>query len=159
MLEIVPSPTNILIGQLNWKLSSDWLSLMQPMFALAECSIALILIGQFHWKLCLIWGISSEQYVPIGWALMLTLCVNFTGQCTVWWTGAKERKYLVLRPNYSGRNNQYHGCWCPGSLCHQDISSDNFDFVGPGLPYGLYSITCIVPTVQKWQKIQIHIYD
>ena len=24
---------------------------------------------------------------------------------------------------------KYHGCWCPGSLLHQDISSHDADYV------------------------------
>ena len=26
-------------------------------------------------------------------------------------------------------NCKYHGCWCPGSLCHQGISNDDIDYV------------------------------
>ena len=42
---------------------------------------------------------------------------------------------------------QYHGCWCPGSLRRQDISSHGIDYVeylGPGLTWGRISSTCVI---------------
>ena len=38
---------------------------------------------------------------------------------------------------------QYLGCWCPGFLCHQPISSHGIDYTGPCLPPGKISTTCI----------------
>ena len=42
---------------------------------------------------------------------------------------------------------QYHGCWCPGSLRRQDISSHDIDYVeeaGPCLTWGGISTTCVL---------------
>ena len=42
---------------------------------------------------------------------------------------------------------QYHGCWCPGSLHRQDISSHDIDYVkyvGPGLTWGRILSTCVI---------------
>ena len=42
---------------------------------------------------------------------------------------------------------QYHGCWCPGSLRRQDISSDDIDYVeyvGPGRTWERISSFCII---------------
>ena len=42
---------------------------------------------------------------------------------------------------------QYHGCWCPGSLCRQVISSHDIDcvnYVGPYLTWGRISTTCVM---------------
>ena len=42
---------------------------------------------------------------------------------------------------------QYHGCWCPGSLRRQDISSHDIDYeeyVGPGLTWGRILSTCVI---------------
>ena len=33
----------------------------------------------------------------------------------------------VRGPSYLGLTGQYHGCWCPGSLRRQDISSHDID--------------------------------
>ena len=41
---------------------------------------------------------------------------------------------------------QYHGCWYPGSLRCQDISShdiDSVEYVGPGLTWGMILSTCV----------------
>ena len=42
---------------------------------------------------------------------------------------------------------QYYGCWCPGSLRRQDISSDDIDYVecaSPGLTWGRILSTCVI---------------
>ena len=42
---------------------------------------------------------------------------------------------------------QYHGCWCPGSLRHQAISSNGIDYVnlvGLCFTWGRISITCVM---------------
>ena len=42
---------------------------------------------------------------------------------------------------------QYHGCWCPGSLRRQDISShdiDHVEYVAPGLTRGKILSTCVI---------------
>ena len=42
---------------------------------------------------------------------------------------------------------KYHGCWCPGSLRRQDISShdiDNVEYVAPGLTRGRILSTCVI---------------
>ena len=42
---------------------------------------------------------------------------------------------------------QYHGCWCPGFLRRQDISSHDIDYVeyvGPGLTWGRILRTCVI---------------
>ena len=41
---------------------------------------------------------------------------------------------------------QYHGCWCPGSLRRQDISSHDIDYieyVGPSLTWRSVLSTCV----------------
>ena len=41
---------------------------------------------------------------------------------------------------------QYHGCWCPGSLRRQDISSHDIDYieyVGPSRIRGSVLSTCV----------------
>ena len=47
--------------------------------------------------------------------------------------------------NLSSRG-QYPGCWCPGSLRRQDISSHGIDYVelGPGLTWERISGTCVI---------------
>ena len=54
----------------------------------------------------------------------------------LWWYPTISRYLgliLYLKPfgcwsqNISGELGQYHGCWCPGSLCHQAISSHYID--------------------------------
>ena len=42
---------------------------------------------------------------------------------------------------------QYHGCWCPGSLHRQDISSNDIDcveYVGPGLTWERILGICVI---------------
>ena len=42
---------------------------------------------------------------------------------------------------------QYHGCWCPGSLRRQGISSNDIDcieYVGPSLTWERISGTCVM---------------
>ena len=44
-------------------------------------------------------------------------------------------KYLIMHPfwrwlNIPGELSQYHGCWCPGSLRRQVISSHDIDLNG-----------------------------
>ena len=44
---------------------------------------------------------------------------------------------------------QYHGCWCPGSLRRQDISShhiDSIEYVCPYLTWGRIQSTCVIST-------------
>ena len=43
--------------------------------------------------------------------------------------------------------DQYHSCWCPGSLRRQDISNHDIDYkeyLGPCLTLGRNSITCVM---------------
>ena len=45
------------------------------------------------------------------------------------------------------QHSQYHGCWCPGSLRHQDISTHDIDHVEQViycLTWGNISITCVM---------------
>ena len=42
---------------------------------------------------------------------------------------------------------QYHGCWCPGSLRRQDISSHDIDYIeylGPSLAWGSILSTRVI---------------
>ena len=44
-------------------------------------------------------------------------------------------------------HSQYHGCWCPGSLHRQDISSHDIDYVeyvGAGVTWGRILSTCVL---------------
>ena len=43
------------------------------------------------------------------------LCVKISPSCAI----------SVLR----NQQSKYHGCWCTGSLCHQDISTLDIDYV------------------------------
>ena len=55
--------------------------------------------------------------------------------------------FLHLNRVISVLLGQYHGCWCPGSLCRQDISSNDIDcveFVGTGLTWGRILSTCVI---------------
>ena len=50
-------------------------------------------------------------------------------------------------PGYLGLTGQSHGCWCPGSLRRQDVSSHDIDYVeyvGPGLTWGSILSTCVI---------------
>ena len=40
-----------------------------------------------------------------------------------------EWVFQTIMQNILGKLAQYHGCWCPGDLCHQVISSHGIDFV------------------------------
>ena len=63
--------------------------------------------------------------------------------------------------NILGELIQYHGCWCPGSLRHQAISSHDIDHTGltsPCLPCGRISMTCAVSVSgsdRKWKYISM----
>ena len=53
----------------------------------------------------------------------------------------------VQGPSYLGLLGQHHGCWCPGSLRHQDISSHDIDcieYLGPSLAPGRILSTCVI---------------
>ena len=50
--------------------------------------------------------------------------------------GPNALTLLVVKPEYSWRNYQCHGCWCPGSCCHQDISSHGIAWAGQVLMFG-----------------------
>ena len=55
---------------------------------------------------------------------------------------------------------QNHGCWCPGSLRRQDISShdiDNIECVSPSLTWGRILSTC-VKSIWRNDKMQIYVY-
>ena len=70
------------------------------------------------------------------------------------WLCFKDQKATFARSNTllteklkSEALTQYHGCWCPGSLRRQDISSNDIDFVeyvGPGLIWGRILSTCVI---------------
>ena len=63
----------------------------------------------------------------------------------------KTIKYVNPNPNpnrvISVKIGQYHGCWWPGSLRRQDISSHDIDYVkcvSPGLTWGRILSTCVI---------------
>ena len=59
---------------------------------------------------------------------------------------------LVLCWSCRGELHQYDGCWCPGSLHHQGISSHGIDYVSsmnPCLPWGRISPTCAISISRK----------
>ena len=67
--------------------------------------------------------------------------------------GRSLRNSTCLKPLTCGDRvnsvwlGQYHGCWCPGSLRRQDISSHDIDYVeyvGPGLTWGRILSTCVI---------------
>ena len=54
---------------------------------------------------------------------------------------------ITLTRVISVQLGQYHGCWCPGSLRRQDISSHNIDYVeyvSPGLTWERILSTCVI---------------
>ena len=64
----------------------------------------------------------------------------------------KELTLLVLTRNIPGELGQYHGCWCPGSLCCQAINSHGVPDVecrGPCL--SVFNNLCHL-YVEKWYK-------
>ena len=47
----------------------------------------------------------------------------------------------------TGCGIKYHGCWCPGDVRSQGISSHGIDYVeyvGPGLTWGRILSTCVI---------------
>ena len=53
----------------------------------------------------------------------------------------------VRGPSYLGLARSISGCWCPGSLRRQDISSHDIDYieyVGPYLTWGRILSTCVI---------------
>ena len=81
---------------------------------------------------------------------------NYLNQCwitineTVWHSFQGEIDYLTLNVRdrvISVKLGQYHGCWWPGSLRRQDISSHDIDYVeyvGPGLTWWRILSTCVI---------------
>ena len=76
-------------------------------------------------------------------------------------TAIKFLTLLVL--GIAGEQGQYHDCWCPGSLYHQDISSHNIDNIGetcPFLPPGSISSTFAISVLRNddlssWENVNI----
>ena len=67
----------------------------------------------------------------------------------------------LSRFNYMYQVGQYHGCWCPGSLRRQDISSHDIDYreyIDPPLTWGnVFKYLCQI-NVEEWHKMQIYVY-
>ena len=45
------------------------------------------------------------------------------------------------------QHSRYHGCWCPASLCCQDISTNDIDYVEQAsscLTWGIISTSCVM---------------
>ena len=60
-------------------------------------------------------AITWANVEPVLWGHMVSLSLNIL-------------TLLVLKPDYSRTKSiQYHGCWCPGSLCHHAIISHSTD--------------------------------
>ena len=70
----------------------------------------------------------------------------------------------VRGPSYLGISvwlGQYHRCWCPGSLCRQDTSSHDIDYVewvGPCLIWGRISTTCVISMWRNDMKCKYLFY-
>ena len=66
-----------------------------------------------------------------------------------------DLSYWWFNWNVMGGLGQYHGCWCPGSLRRQGISSHGIDCIGKicsWLPQGrIFNYLCHI-SVQKWWK-------
>ena len=79
---------------------------------------------------------------------------HMANSCFYWssksFTGPISLTLNVRGPSYmylSWTIGQYHGCWCPGSLCRQDISTHDTDYVeqvGPCLTQERISTTCVM---------------
>ena len=69
---------------------------------------------------------------------------------------------VAFKPEYSVRSTrvgQYHGCWCSGSLCRQDINSHEIEYAGyrgPPLPEGMISTVCIISVSRE--NANTHMY-
>ena len=65
----------------------------------------------------------------------------------------------MLATEYFGFRDQYHACWCPGSLSHQDISRyaiDSVRYATCGVaPLVIWSSVEQNPTYEMW----IHFYN
>ena len=51
------------------------------------------------------------------------------------------------------QHSQYHDCWCPGSLCHQDMSIHDIDYVEEVrscLTWERNSTTCVMSVWRKY---------
>ena len=104
--------------------------------------------GLLHWY----WGnYICQAYLPrLPWISRVTWQL-WPGSCPEGYGQIGNMKSLT--PNVRGTEfsrfqlGRYHGCWCPGSLRHQDISSHNIDYVeyaGPCLTWGRISTTCVI---------------
>ena len=97
------------------------------------------LLNPFRAK-CFIWNkhVSALYIIPPHWhdpgrwnPSSCTLTLNVRGL-----------SYLSLT-----LQGQYHGCWCPGTLRRQDISSHDIDYIdygGPSLTWGRILSTCVI---------------
>ena len=65
----------------------------------------------------------------------------------------RRHLYTETAPSIFWNNwDQYNGCWCPGSLCHQVISNRDIDFVRQRdscLPWGGISTICVISVVRN----------
>ena len=52
------------------------------------------------------------------------------------------------------QHNQYHGCWCSGSLHHQDISNNDIGYVE--VLVLLENYQCHI-SVEEWCKLYLHL--
>ena len=53
------------------------------------------------------------------------------------------------------RKGQYHGCWCPGDLCRQVISSNDIENVDQHIPFFLEDFHYL--SVKNWYKMSIYL--
>ena len=88
-----------------------------------------------------------RQWCFIGLSRDVTLYKHVVKIFCIWLEGKMSNsvsaRHQCVNPssgwNIQGEPDQYHGCWCPGNMCCQGISSngiDHADLMGPFHPWG-----------------------
>ena len=99
--------------------TSQWLPKIHPQQIILRMELSGQL-GQCHGCWCpghlCCQGISSHSMDPLT-------APHHTSQ----WLPKIHPQQIILRMELSGQLGQCHGCWCPGHLCRQGISSHSMD--------------------------------
>ena len=116
----------------------------------ARLSLALshrcMLHQEIHWRIPSLEEWTKKRYCQIS-NIRHIKSQNLNGSCFILQLSLSN----LLKPggpSYCGLiGSMYHGCWCPGSLCYQVISSHDFGYViwvSPGLSQGRISTNCVM---------------
>ena len=95
---------------------------------------------------------SKERHILKNQGWMILLTNQFIEACNHNYISSLCVTIHIWTHNMRGLNNssfdsQYHSCWCPGSLCRQDISTHDIDYieqVSSCLAWGRISTTCVM---------------